>query len=237
MGDFGAPKNDMRDPVISPDGTKVALDSAGAKWEIWVQDSIRNTATHLAGTLYGVGFPEWLDHGKSIAFGCQVSATSEANVCVSPADGSGQPQSVLNFGPGVGAAFSPDQRTILFAKENEGGNFDIWSARFQIGAKPEPFIATQFNELAPRISPDGRNSWCEFVELSGDERFGLCAYLEARTPDIKIATLVFLCEQDHLLIWRETHANPRSKVENRLRLTATISGAYTETLASEVAET
>ena len=164
LGTFGTPKNDMRDPVISPDGTKVALESAGAKWEIWVQDSIRNTATHLAGTLYGVGFPEWLDHGKSIAFGCQISLTSEANVCVSPADGSGQPQSVLNFGPGVGASFSPDQRTILFAKENEGRNFDIWSAPFQTGAKPEPFIATQFNELAPRISPDGR-----YVAYQSDE--------------------------------------------------------------------
>jgi Tol biopolymer transport system component len=64
----------------------------------------------------------------------------------------------------MGFSVSPDQKSILFAKRNENDTFEIWRAGFQKNAKPEPFLVTHFNELAPRISPDGR-----YVAYQSDE--------------------------------------------------------------------
>jgi len=160
---FGTPKNGMRGPVISPDGTKVALDSAGTKWQIWVEDSIHNTAVPIGGMLDDEGYVQWLGTGNNLVFSCKTSASSQANACISPADGSKQPQTILDFGlrtPSV----SSDGKTILFAKRNDAGNFEIWRSVFERGAKAQPFLTTQFNELAPRISPDSH-----FVAYQSDE--------------------------------------------------------------------
>ena len=54
--------------------------------------------------------------------------------------------------------------SILFAKRNDSGNFDIWRAELKRAAKPEPFVATQFNESAHRISPTGN-----YVAYQSDE--------------------------------------------------------------------
>ena len=67
-------------------------------------------------------------------------------------------------GSSIGFSVSPDQKSILFAKRNENSTFEIWRAVFQKDAKPEAFLATQFNELAPRISPDGH-----YVAYQSDE--------------------------------------------------------------------
>jgi serine/threonine protein kinase len=164
LGAFGSPKDDMRDPVISPDGKQIAVGSVGDRYGVWVMDSIRNTATSLAGDVNGSAFPGWLNSGNSMAFVCWPSENSEANVCTASADGSGKVRPILTVGSSIGFSVSPDQKSILFAKRNENSTFEIWRAVFQKDAKPEPFLATQFNELGPRISPDGH-----YVAYQSDE--------------------------------------------------------------------
>jgi eukaryotic-like serine/threonine-protein kinase len=164
LGAVGSPKDDMRDPVISPDGKQVALSSGGDKFGIWVMDSTRNTATSLTGGIYWAALPGWLASSKTIAFVCLFSENSEESLCTASADGSGKTQPILTVASSYGFSVSPDQKSILFAKRSEAGTFEIWRAVFQKDARPEPFLATQFNELAPQISPDGR-----YVAYQSDE--------------------------------------------------------------------
>jgi hypothetical protein len=164
LGALGSPKDDMRDPVISPNGQQVAVGSGGDRYGIWVMDSTRNTATSLAGGIFGAAFPAWLLNGKSMAVVCWFSEKSESSVCAAPADGSGKFEPILTVDKDLGLSVSPDQKSILFAKRNKAGNFEIWRTVFQKDATPEPFLATQFNELAPRISPDGH-----YVAYQSDE--------------------------------------------------------------------
>jgi eukaryotic-like serine/threonine-protein kinase len=57
LSTFCSRKDGIRDPTISPDGRQVAFESAGARWEVWIADSIRNTAIRMAGDTYAAGFP------------------------------------------------------------------------------------------------------------------------------------------------------------------------------------
>jgi len=164
LGVFGSPKDNMRDPTISPDGKQVALSSGRDKFGIWVMDSTRKTATSLTGGIYWAAFPSWLANSKSVAFACLFSENSEENLCSVSADGSDKAQSILRLGADVGLSVSPDQKSILFSRRNQAGTFEIWRAAFHKDAKSEPFLATQFNELAPQISPDGR-----YVAYQSDE--------------------------------------------------------------------
>lgn len=117
LSSFGSPKTDMRAPVISPDGSRVALDSASTKWQVWVEDTIRNTATPIGGALDDEGVPKWLGSGKDLVFSCKTSASSQPNTCIGPADGSKQPHPILDFGLGFTWSLSSDGKMILFANK------------------------------------------------------------------------------------------------------------------------
>ena len=163
-GAFGNPQADGRDPSVSPDGTRVAFAAGEPKWGIWVADSLRNTTTSIGGTTDAVAFPQWLDNGKRLAFRCRITTDSKLSFCTGLSDGTGEPQAIVSAGPGLGFSFSPDQKTILWSKRAENRQLSIWRAPFEKGAKWEPFSTTQFNELSPRISPNGR-----FVAYQSDE--------------------------------------------------------------------
>ena len=154
LSTFASRKDGIRRPEINPDGRQIAFESAGARWEIWVADSVRNTAIRLAGDFYSGWVPQWLAGGKSLWFDCQRSQSSDPGFCIGSADGNGTTQQILPRGPA--SSFSvPDQKPILIAKRNGSGNIDIWRVDLRGRTEPEPFLATQFNELEPRISPAG----------------------------------------------------------------------------------
>jgi hypothetical protein len=113
---------------------------------------------------YAAGFPEWLAGGKSPGFNCVFSKDSDGSFCVASADGTGKTAQLLPVGSAVGFSVSPDQKSMLFAKENSARNFDIWRAVLETGAHPEPFLSTPFNELGPQISPAGK-----YVAYQSDE--------------------------------------------------------------------
>ena len=64
-------------------------------------------------------------------------------------------------------SFSPDGKRLAFAEFDPHTNVDLWTLPLEDAAsdhpkagKPEPFLVTSFNEMAPMISPDGH--WLGF---------------------------------------------------------------------------
>jgi len=139
---------------LSPDGTRVALDSRDAQNDIWVWDLARQTLQRLT-TDPGLNrMPVWSPDGKRIAF------TAERNglesVYWQNADGSGAPERLsvgtLTEGP---ESFTPDG-TRLLVNTPLGAPFDI--EMVTLGATPheDVLLNSKFSEAGAVVSPDGR---------------------------------------------------------------------------------
>jgi Tol biopolymer transport system component len=77
-------------PRISPDGTRVALDTRDAENDIWIWDFARKTLTRLTFTAALDRNPVWTPDSKRILFSSGSGATQ--NIFAVAADGTGTPE-------------------------------------------------------------------------------------------------------------------------------------------------
>ncbi len=156
-------------PRLSPDASKLAftLETNGVA-DIWVLDLARHTKTRLTfGPQYS-NWPVWWPDGKSIVFGNGGSASGDS-LYRQNADGTGSKEKLLET-PGIIAipfSVSPDGRYIAYMRRDpkSNTNFDIWALPMfpdQSGErKPFPVVATNFTDVYPAFSPDGK--WLAYV--------------------------------------------------------------------------
>ncbi|HSR15852.1 MAG TPA: protein kinase [Gemmatimonadales bacterium] len=151
---------DFWEPRLSPDGRQVAVRVDEEETSnIWVHDLEGGTQTRL--TVEGINMdPVWTPDGRRITF------SSERNGVVGifwrPWDGSEPAESLVTHQGAVqthAGSWTPDGKRLAYRLNtggSGGGSRDLWS--FAPGASPsaEPFLATQFNEVAPQVSPNGR---------------------------------------------------------------------------------
>jgi len=137
-------------PRISPDGTRVALDIAGANRDIWIWNLQRPNLTRLTEGPTEDLLPVWSPDGRRVFFGSDRAGSFD--VYSEAADGS-TPARVEFSGPGtqMPTAFSPDGARLLIVENfkelnllNPGGS-----------ARVEPLLRGQVNYWLGSISPDG----------------------------------------------------------------------------------
>jgi Tol biopolymer transport system component len=152
-----AKPGDYVNPSLSPDGQRLAVDVAeGSGTNTWVYDWQRDTMTRL--TFTGSILPVWSPDGRYIAF----NALGEG-MSVIRSDGAGKPQLLTPSKTlQLPWSFAPDGKRLAFFELGSGTGYDLWtvplesdSAGLRAG-KPEVFLQTPANELAPSFSPDGR---------------------------------------------------------------------------------
>ena len=155
---------DYYNPVLSPDASKLAfvLENNGIG-DIWVLDLARHTKTRITfGPQYS-GWPVWWPDGKSIVFDYG-SSGSEDSLYRQNADGTGSKEKLLET-PGIieiPFSVSPDGRYIAYMRrdpKSRTGN-DIWALPMfpdnSGDQKPFPVVATNFVDVTPSFSPDGK---------------------------------------------------------------------------------
>lgn len=92
----------------------------------------------------------------------QSSSAGPANLFWMSADGSGAVERLTTSEHlHTPHCWSPDGRILAFIEVNPTTGRDIWLLPVEGERKPYPFLQTQFNESAPRFSPDGR--WLAYV--------------------------------------------------------------------------
>jgi len=155
---------DYDNPALSPDASKLAfvLESNGVG-DIWVVDLARHTKTRITfGPQYSAS-PVWWPDGKSIVFNYGATSSGDS-IYRQNADGTGSKEKLLDT-TGISEipfSVSPDGRYIAYMRRDLKSNtgWDIWALPMfpdKSGEqKPFPVVVTNFVDITPAFSPDGK---------------------------------------------------------------------------------
>jgi serine/threonine-protein kinase len=134
---------------LSPDGQKLAFESPGSNWCIWVHDLVRGTWIKL--TTEGLpGAPVWTPDGSRIAF--ESSTAGPRNIFWMPWDGSKPAERLTTSNSEQWpASWSPDGRLLAF-QETSGHVFLLTLKN----RNATPLLDTKCSENNAEFSPDGR---------------------------------------------------------------------------------
>jgi Tol biopolymer transport system component len=148
----------FRNVVLSPDGTRLAASSVqGGQLHIWVRMLASGQASRLTFAGSTNMRPEWTPDGQAVTF---VSDRGENfDLYLKQADGAGSARLLLDRDRGVEEAdWSSDGRWLVFREGGgiSGGQRDIYAIQSGADSVPIQLAATEADEFAPTLSPDGR---------------------------------------------------------------------------------
>jgi hypothetical protein len=167
LSSVGQPSNYFR-PRLSPDEKQVAVDDLDAQGnrDIWIIDLARGTPTRFTFDPAVDWIPVWSPDGSRILFSSNREGVFD--LYQKPATGAGKEVLLLKSDlPKNPTDWSADGRFILYTVNDPKTSFDLWVLPLFGDQKPFPFLQTQFNERAGRLSPDGQ--WIAYAsDESGD---------------------------------------------------------------------
>jgi serine/threonine-protein kinase len=140
-------------PRLSPDGRRIAYITTGREWQVWVYDLTRGTNSRLTGEGWAVS-PIWTPDNKRLLFAWQESLA--LNLFWQPYDGSSPMERLTTSEyaqlPG---SWSSDGNTVALVEllPDEGNDIAVLDTR---SGRVTTFLNSQFNEIYPEFSPDGR---------------------------------------------------------------------------------
>jgi Tol biopolymer transport system component len=152
---------DYAEPVLSPDGTRVAISvfeppTSGA-WasDIWLLDVSTGARTRLTFDKAADFEPVWSPDGTQIVFAS--TRGGQLDLYRKSVDGSGPDELLLTSGaPKHSEAWSPDGRFLVYSSLESTTKFDVWALPLVGQRDPQPLLHSEFSEGQSQISPNGR---------------------------------------------------------------------------------
>ena len=164
---LGAPARAFVGPRISPDGTRVVVNTYDQESDLWVWDLARKTFTRLTFDPAIDLDPIWTPDGKKVLFAS--NRAGAYNPYMRPADGTGtEVRLATSSNPTYPASVTHDEAFILANEFKSRTAYDL--ARIPFEKSPtgkgavEALVETGAAELNPEVSPDGG-----FVAYQSDE--------------------------------------------------------------------
>ena len=147
--------------ALSPDGARLAIGLATeAGDDIWMKHLPKGPVSRVSFDSAAEYRPRWMPDGRSVMFGSNRTGEGAGGLYYRSADGIGADSLILRAAGGVfEAAWSPDGEWLLFrtgGQVGQAGGRDIHALRPGVDSTPVPLIATQYDEEAIALSPDGR---------------------------------------------------------------------------------
>ena len=155
---LGDPRDYMF-PALSPEGKRLAITigTSTLTSDTWMFNTQTGALTRL--TEGGGERPEWTPDGKSVL---TMRSDSNTRVVTQPWDGSAAPALYAEAKVPIWEISLPRQHAgFLAARVKAGGPRDIWIAPVDSPRALRPFVATDADEIAPSVSPDGR--WLAYL--------------------------------------------------------------------------
>ena len=157
-------------PRISPDGDRLAVAVAedvlapGSDADLWVFDLDRLARSRITFGGNNRYYPIWTPDGRRLTHAD--ASTNTNRLLWSAADGVGGTDTLLPLGDRrFPTSWSPDGLTLAYYVGPAGtptSSRDIWMLHMDgNGLRPEPLVATPFQDRAAVFSPDGR--WIAYV--------------------------------------------------------------------------
>jgi len=142
-------RRNYRNPRLSPDGQRIAVEVAG---QVWVYDVARATLARLtAGQTIGNSFAVWSPDSRHIAYRTVTGIhVIDANT---PADAVAIPGTTAADLP---TSISPDGRVLTFVRQAGGSNGGIYTVPLTGQAAPRLVVRSSGYTGAAQLSPDGR---------------------------------------------------------------------------------
>jgi Tol biopolymer transport system component len=145
-------------PALSPDGRSVAVETLeNGNLDVWVYDLERGARTRLTAHTATDIVPVWSPNGDAIAFSSYRSGNID--VFVRQADASAEMKTIAATPNNERVSdWSHDGRYIIYSVLDPKNGFDIWYVeRNEQGHwEPHPYLQSPSEELAAKLSPDGR---------------------------------------------------------------------------------
>ena len=169
LGHVGEPA-DYAEPVLSPDGTRVAVsvfDPTSKDWasDIWLLDVSSGARTRLTFDRAADFEPVWSPDGDYIAFASNRGGTLD--LYRRSVSGSGPDELLLTSDTAKHSeAWSPDGRFLTYSSLEPKTKYDVWLLPLVGEQKPQPFLHSQFSEGQSQISPDGR--WIAYTSFESN---------------------------------------------------------------------
>jgi Tol biopolymer transport system component len=154
-------------PRLSPDGRRITYVTMGREWQVFVYD--RNTGTNSRLTDEGMtDYSIWTRDGKRIVFSWQKSTVP--NLFSQPFDGSSPMERLTTseYGQHPGSwSSSSDGQTLALVESHADSGEDIVLLEARSG-RVRPFLNSQFDEMYPEFSPDGR--WIAYTSNDNESK-------------------------------------------------------------------
>jgi len=146
----------FRFPALSPDGTQLALTVVDAEQQIWIKQLDRGPFSKLTFEGRTNQRPTW-NGNRSVAFASDAQGAGvNLDLYQKRADGSAQAELLLDM-PGAvqEVEWSRDgQWAVLRINSQPGGDLVAW--RPGVDSAPASLVTSDFDEINPALSPDGR---------------------------------------------------------------------------------
>src|SRR5262249_48291479 len=166
-GNISPPVGDITgvaDRRLSPDGKRIVYaENFGVSHNIWVYEIDRNLRTRLTSDPAGDLSPIWSPDGSPFVFAPDHGNDHGITALYQKMSNGAVPENmILAAEPGttmVPADWSSDGRLIVLEKFKSGSDtsqHDLWVFPLSGDRKPDPYLATSFDERQPALSPNGR---------------------------------------------------------------------------------
>ena len=159
---------DFEGPRLSPDGQRIAVSLADADGgrDVWILDRTRGNLSRLTFDRFASEIV-WRSDGERLAFAA-LGGGLAYNAFSTSADGSGEPEP-LTFERRVvwPTSFTPDGAGLILSVL-ASHHKDIGYMELGTNAEMKYLLETDFDEISPRLSPDGR--WLAYVSDESGER-------------------------------------------------------------------
>jgi len=165
------------EPALSPDGTRLAvarMDPALDTHDVWIIDLARGTSSRVTTDRADDSVPLWSPDGQTLLYGSDRRGVMDLYTKRLGEEGD---ELLLHTPvPKVPVDWSRDGRYVVFesrsaAKPGRGrkGSADLWLLPVAGDRTPVALVASEFEEGAGRISPDGR--WLAYLsDESGQQQ-------------------------------------------------------------------